>query len=235
MRIDTQPPPEMPEDDMAAADESRPAGGERPELAAALESLREAVVGRHVDPICQAYVVLRAAGGTTSARELLALATRRLNLPVAKMVISAYSHRQCYMCDDGTLACEWCEGTCRDEDGRPCLQCDGLGLATCSFCGGTGWADRATIPPALARAVAKRQLVHVRADLTELQQRTAKLAADDIDSMPSDRRGALAGQIIRLQARLAELGRCDICDEEHAAHIAGLAKRVGTVLETLRR
>ena len=235
MRIDTKPPGEMPEDEMAAADASPAGDRDHPELVVGLRQLHQAVAGRHVDPICRAYAALRRAAGRMSPRDLLALAGEHLEMPVATLVLSAYSHRRCYMCDDGTVTCDFCEGTCKDDKGRPCSQCDGLGLATCGFCGGTGWADRADVPPELATAVAKRQLARVATDLKDLQQSVAKLGREDMEAMPADRRGALAGRLIRLQARLDELGRCDFCDDQHAAHIAELAERVGIFLEALRR
>jgi len=239
MRIDTGTPGGMPEDEMAATDEPTdqthpPGDQDAVELAEALRLLHQAAAGKHVDPICRAYAALRRAAGTMSPRDVLALAGERLNIPAAALVIAAYAHRRCYMCDDGTVPCDVCEGTAQDDAGHPCPHCDGLGLATCDFCGGTGWADRDEIPPELATAVAKRQLAHVTDELKELQRSVAKLGRDDMDRMPPDQRGALAGRLIRLQARLDELGRCGVCDKKHAAHIAELGKRVGIILQALR-
>ena len=235
MRIDTKPLGEMPEDPAAAGGEPATDDRARPELDAALKRLHEAAVAKHVDPICRAYAALRQAAGGMSPRDLLALAAERLKMPAATLVISAYSHRRCYMCDDGTVTCDFCDGTCLDDRGLACAQCDGLGLATCGFCGGTGWGDRAEIPRELATAVVKRQLMHVQNDLKDLQRSVAKLGREEVAQMPPDRRGALAGRLIRMGARLEELGKCGICDEAHAAHSAELAERVGIFLQALRR
>ena len=234
MRMDTRPLDEIP-DPPGSPDET---GDDNPigaEIEAGLERLRQAAQAKHVDTICRAYVALRQAAGGMSPRDVLALADDRLQMPVAKLVISAYSHRRCYMCDDGTVTCEFCNGTCLDERGLACSQCDGLGLATCGFCGGTGWGDRAEVPRELAPAVAKRQLARVHNDLTDLQQSVAKLGREALDKMPPDRRGALAGRLIRIAARLEELGQCGICDETHTARIAELIERVGILLQALRR
>ena len=234
MRIDTQPPGQTPEDEdgMEIGPTDNPP---TPELEKALEQLREAAETRQVEPICQAYAALCGAADHMPARDLLALAGQRLDLPAAGLVISAYSHLRCYMCDEGTIVCDACEGTCQDADGHPCLQCDGLGLTPCGFCGGTGWADRGTIPPELAKAVAKRQLVRVQADLAEVQKLRARLGPEQVGQMSLDRRGALAGRLIRLQARLEELGRHVARNDKQAAYVADLADKVGAFLETLRR
>lgn len=235
MRIDTQPPGETPEDNPAEADVGPTDNLDPLELEAALAQLRQAAADRQVDPICQAYEALREAGGDMPSRDLLALAGQRMNVAAAGLVISAYSHRHCYMCDNGTIVCDSCEGTGQDAEGRPCLQCDGLGLTVCGFCGGTGWADRASIPRELSKAVTKRQLGHVQTDLKELQQIVAKLGREEMAELPIDRRGALAGRLIRVQARLEEMGRSSICDEKHAAYVAKLVSQVEAYLEVLRR
>jgi len=237
MRIDTQGPTETPDDDMIPPNSGRngephPRGGPVDE---ALEELRASALTRHVDPICTAYSTLRDAAPDLVGRELLILAEERLKMPVARMVISAYSHKSCYMCDEGTVVCDSCEGAGEHESSRPCMLCDGLGLTVCGFCGGTGWADRSEVPPELARAVAKRQLAHVLTDLKDLQQITATLDNDEIRHMPADRRGALAGRLFRMQARLGEMAQCGICDEPKVAYIATLVERLDDLLDSLRR
>jgi len=235
MRIDTQGPTETPDDDTAPpnADHNaspHPRGGP---VADALEELRAAVLTRHVDPICNAYEALRQAAPDLVGRQLLALASERLNVPVAKLVIAAYSHKDCYMCNDGSVVCDSCEGAGRHGT-HPCTLCDGLGLMACEFCGGTGWADRASLPEELAPAVAKRQLAHVLRDLKDLRQIIATLSPDEIENMRGDRRGALAGRLFRTQARLGEIAQCGICDEKQVAYIANLAKRLSSLLNALR-
>lgn len=235
MRIDTQHPIGTRDDDAGGAGDASVDPTRQEGLAAALEHLRRAAVTKDIEPICQAYVALRRVGADLVGRELLVLADQRLGFAAAKLVISAYSHRRCYMCSDGTVACDWCDGAGADGRGRPCSQCDGLGLTICGFCGGTGWADRATVPPELARAVARRQLAHVQADLKQLQQSVASLGRDELDHMSPARRGALGGRLVRLRARLVELSTCAACKNGQTAHLAELAQRVGILLHALRR
>lgn len=236
MRIDTQGPAETPDDDMIPPNagqnaDPHPRGGP---IDDALEDLRASALTRHIEPICNAYAALRQAAPDLVGRELLALAEERLKMPVAKLVIAAYSHKECYMCDEGTVVCESCEGAGQHGAGRPCTLCDGLGLTVCGFCGGTGWADKASVPAELAPAVARRQLARVMTDLKDLQQITAALDNDEIEQMGPDRRGALGGRLFRMHARLGEIARCGVCDEQQVAYITNLATRLSSLLDALR-
>ena len=236
MRIDTQNPIGTGGDDDARPLDNPSAGqAEQIRLSGALDHLRNAAATKDVEPICQAYAVLRRVAPSLVGRELLVLADERLGFAAAKLVISAYSHRRCYLCTDGTVACKWCEGAGVDAEAGACTQCDGLGLSVCGFCGGTGWADRTTVPPELARAVARKQLGHVQTDLKQLQHSIAKFGRDEIDRMPPDQRGALAGRLVRLRAQLIELSACDVSNNGHAGHMVELAQRVGILLQALRR
>ncbi len=235
MRIDTQDPIGTSDSDGGSADGTSRPPADQAKLTAALDHLHTTALTKDIEPICQAYAHLRRIAPELAGRELLLLADQHLGFAVARLVISAFSHRRCYMCADGTVPCDWCEGAGADGRGRPCNQCDGLGLTVCGFCGGTGWADRGTIPPELAVAVAKKHLAHVQSDLKRLQHSVADLGRDALDHMSPDRRGALAGRLVRIRARLVELSTCKACKNGHTAHLAELAQRVGILLHALRR
>ncbi|HOF18295.1 MAG TPA: hypothetical protein PK082_05240 [Phycisphaerae bacterium] len=205
-------------------------------LSHALAELRRAAESRRVEPLCTAYQHLRIAARGMRLGELFRIVDREIEAPVENVLVSAYSHRHCFMCDDGTSLCAHCEGTGYVEENRLCPQCGGLGLTPCGFCEGTGWADRQNIPPEFRKAVLDRQLAHVRRDLQRAGETLAKATRQAMDSLSATDRRALLAWLLRLQCRMSHLaGLDDLGDSEQQARLGAMATRIEKCLEKLAR
>lgn len=205
-------------------------------LGDALRELQEAVRTRRPDPICSAYRHLRKAARGMKLDELFARADEALDEPLQPLVISAFSHWHCFMCDDGASVCDQCEGGGKDEDGETCSGCDGLGFTPCDFCRGTGWVDRDLIPPELKRVVMKNQVSAVKKELNRLRQTLPTISDKQLRSLPHAERLKLARRLMRLQARMYELVDSGAVDAEHAdlyrRAAAGLDKAINPLRES---
>ncbi|MDY7009384.1 MAG: hypothetical protein SVV80_01345, partial [Planctomycetota bacterium] len=145
-----------------------------------LDALREAVAKREAEPICLAYLALRKAAAENGVKlaEMFERADEILSLSASDVIVSAFSHRHCFMCQDGAVSCKECKGTGFVEGGGKCPVCDGLGSMPCDFCQGTGWAARDMIPPEITQDILKRrQLANVKDDLKGLKRMIDKLNA----------------------------------------------------------
>jgi hypothetical protein len=120
------------------------------------------------------------------------------------LIVSAFSHRRCFMCKGGMVRCDQCEGSGGGVRGR-CPHCLGLGAVPCTFCQGSGWADRATTPPELRRSVLAKQLEHVRQDMHRLGKVVEDLKRHDEETGPDTVRLQLVGWLVRLSGRIAQL------------------------------
>ncbi len=204
-------------------------------LESALASLREAVRRKKVDPICAAYQKLRTRAGSLGVRDPASLVRKALGPMCEKVIVSAFSHRHCLMCDGGTVSCRPCRAKGALEDDRICPGCNGLGISSCDFCRGTGWADRDTIPPELRSPVLHRQLMHVRSELKPLAAVLAKLKPANIQALTPDRRRILAARLMRDQARLTDLADIDgLADAEESVRFASVAANIEHVLTFLK-
>ncbi len=170
-----------------------------------LNAFAQAARKRSVEAVCSAYEDLRHACRGMTLGEVIALADSATRGKALSLVVSAYSHRQCFMCEAGHVACDGCDGTGQELTGRTCAHCDGLGLARCPFCRGTGWSDQQTIPAELRRAVRSRQLAHVLCEAAQLRRWLADHGQHDPLALPDDQRRDLHTRIDRLVARLTEL------------------------------
>lgn len=204
-----------------------------PQISRALDKLRLAAESRRVEPICKAYQALREAAGEMDAKELLKMADEALDQPATGLIVSAYSHRRCFMCKNGTVKCDQCRGTGLVEEDRLCPHCDGAKVIACGFCGGTGWTDRNTVPAELKRTILRRQLKHVQEDLKKLAGASSELTAENIRKLPDEERRSLTSWLIRLQARLIDLGGAGLVSEDEQIHMRGLADKIGVCLDLL--
>lgn len=171
----------------------------------ALDAFAQAARKRSVEAVCSAYEDLRNACRGMTLGEAIALADSATRGKALSLVVSAYSHRHCFMCEAGHVTCDGCDGAGQELTGRACSHCDGLGLTRCPFCRGTGWSDRQTVPSELRRAVRKRQLDHVLAEAAKLRRWLADHGEQDPLALPDAQRRDLHKRIDRLVARLAEL------------------------------
>jgi len=173
-----------------------------------LTRLRKAVDSREAEAICLAYLALRKSAATNGvqAREMFELADRALSRPAANVIICAFAHRHCPMCQDGMTECEDCEGAGVLNDGRNCLACDGIGMTSCDFCRGTGWAPPAMMAPEIAPGIRKKQqFVDVEKDLADLKPIMLGSDGRKEGRLTTEQRRSLQRWAMRLRARLNSL------------------------------
>jgi hypothetical protein len=138
------------------------------------------------------------------------------------------------MCEDGTMPCRTCDGS-GSLDRFPCPSCQGLGVEACAFCQGTGWNDRQETPEELRRAVLLRQVRHVEKDLSRLATVCNGRTMAGARRMPVENRREIAGWLIRLQARTADVAASlDGMEPQQVARFGAAAAAIGKVLDILR-
>ena len=213
---------------------TQPPGQPNPELAAALAEFQQAVAGKKAGHICAAYQLLRKAGAGMKLQDLLRLADQALGQPALNLIVSAFSHYHCFMCNGGTMRCDQCHGSGFIDDNRPCPICDGLGLDECEFCRGTGWADRDVIPTELRRGVLTRQFQHVREDVQHLVKTFMGMTTKDIANLDPAHRRELAAWLLRLRGRLNDLLKQEAPrTNQERAHFASVAAKIDQCLKIL--
>ena len=198
----------------------------------AMEQLRLAVEGRRVEPICTSYLLLRRAASGMSLLGLLKAVQPSLSDTSLSAVVSAFAHRQCFMCQDGASICRTCKGA-GTVDRFSCPACDGLTVEPCTFCLGTAWSDRGEVPAELRKLVLRRQMLHVEKDTQALPRITHQLRQVGPSISPRNRQQA-ASWLFRVQARLANLAG-EEPGAETAARYGRLAAQIESLLEMLRR
>ncbi len=236
MRIETHPGL-LGEEDPSRPTPPRPDdnGNGRAGLNHALAELSKAAGARDVEGVCGAYQGVRRAARGMSVREMLDEAAGALGNSATELIVSAYSHRRCFMCSDGAVACDQCEGTGQVEEGRLCPACDGLGLMSCPFCQGTGWPDRDTVPSELREAVALHQAGSVHRDVRRLSETFAVLSRVDVRRLAPRRRREITAWLRKLEARLSRLSSDGvITDADERDRMTAAAKRIETYVETLQ-
>ncbi|MCE5279605.1 MAG: hypothetical protein ABFD92_02940 [Planctomycetaceae bacterium] len=176
-----------------------------PDMDLALGELHDALRQRQVQLICAAYEACRRAARRAGIDDVMEAAQASCDQPVRPLIVSAYSHRHCFMCNRGTRLCERCHGTGLDGGSR-CPNCEGLGLLECGFCGATGWADRAPNPPEIFGEVLHRQYRHMKDGLEKADaELKSVLGGGKIAPMPRDARLKIVAAVLRLQARIRDL------------------------------
>jgi len=200
----------------------------------ALERLREGIAARKTESICTAYLALRRSANGTPIKQVLERVDQAHEGNGTGFVVSAFSHRRCFMCDDGTAICPTCEGT-GAVNHFGCPTCDGLGVVVCEFCQGAAWSDLHDVPAEIRRQVRHRWVAHVKKDLPRL----AKMPPEKVEALagqlPPDRRRQIAGWLLRLQARLNKLaGKGAQNGDQFAARCRSLSVHTGEILRLLR-
>ncbi len=214
----------------AAGDRGKGEVALNPQVEKAVVELRRAIHGKDVDAVCNAYLALREVGRGMNVEKLLTSAASS----AGAAVVTGFAARRCFMCEDGTVPCEQCDGQGRTDDDRSCVRCDGLAVTACGFCAGVGWSDASVIPGEVVQAVRKRQLAMVRKDLQRLGTAVANLTGARIRRLPSEQRISLAAWLIRLQARLAELAKADGTPEKEADRFTTAVDKIDSCLDVLR-
>ena len=200
-----------------------------------LSHLRKAAHEKKTEEICAAYAALRRAAAEVDRREALALADAVLGRSAMDIVVSAYSHRRCFMCDGGTVLCEECDHTGRLAYGKTCPECEGLGVVECSFCRGTGWAERSSIPPEIAPAVLNRQFHHVKALLRRVVGALSGFTVAQIGRLKPDKRRAVVARLMQLEWRIEDLAESSaIGIDEERIRLGVIAQKIHARLEMLK-
>ena len=192
----------------------------------ALDELREAIAAKRVEPICAAYQALRNADEDRAPEEMLRLAEEAVDESVEQLIVSAYSHRLCFMCDRGTVPCSSCDATGRGLEGS-CPTCRGLGRVSCNFCRATGWPDTETIPTEVREPVLERKLTHVRREIRTLEGMIHPPKSDKLPAMSLQQKRALGVWLIRLDGRVRGLVR----NAEQAKTLRAMIVRCAKLLE----
>lgn len=200
----------------------------------ALAEVGRALAGRKVELICTAYLALRRSGRGTNLKELLTCVERVHGPKALAMIISAFSHRRCLMCEEGVAACQTCDGT-GTVDRFSCPSCDGLGILPCTFCLGAGWSSPDEIPDEFSKGVLRRRVSHLAKSIRRLAKLPGpdKLAAPG--ALPLEKRKQLVAWLVRLQARLNSLAAAPVETwGDHTSRYGELAGRIDGILEAIR-
>jgi len=219
---------DSPGNDAQGADVER-AGGGRERLREALEELQRAVRSRKVDTIVAAYQGLHDSANGIRSKGVLELAMHALGPEARDAIVSAYSHRRCFMCTRGQAPCDRCAGSGMDEDGDPCAHCRGAGMAPCDFCRGTGWADQETTPPEIRDIVVQRRLSQVNEDLARLARAVKAVGTRDLRRLPEAQLRELTVWLEQMQARLLELCNLKSVTEKQTRQLEDASARVSSL------
>lgn len=201
------------------------------------DALQKAVANREAEPICLAYLALRKAATESGVKlaEMFERADKILSRSTSDVIVSAFSHRHCFMCQDGAVSCKECKGTGFVEGGDKCPACDGLGVMPCDFCQGTGWAARDMIPPEITQDILKRrQLANVEVDLKEMKRTIDKLNAKNAEKLQAELQRNLTKWAMRVRARLNSLAEEEIVGNREKKRLLAAASRLGICLTILR-
>jgi len=211
-----------------------PEPGDQDDVRRAMLEIRRAAQSRHVDNICGAYNSLRRAMAGRKIRDLFDAVTAALGPTGMAIVVSSYSHRKCFMCDHGTVVCDQCDGKRRLPSGKICQTCEGLAVTPCTFCLGTGWADREIIPDEIRTVVVDKQFLHTRADLDKLINDNPEMAAGRAIQMPFMQRRSLVLWLMRLHARLSNIAQSgDPAAAQHQQELGKALDQIAAMQQTL--
>lgn len=199
-------------------------------LEKALAGLKHAVAAAQIEPICTAYLGLRQQAGGMNTRDLIGRVQRDVGAQATEVIVSAFSHRHCMMCDNGSMVCETCDGSGHlGQSG--CPSCGGLGIEPCSFCQGSCWPGASQTPPELAGLIDQRRRAHVRKDLDRLEKLPP---AEGLVQQLNGHRVGVAEWLFRLRARLNELPDPK-GNEQEALRRQRIRQRIDRLLEALKQ
>jgi hypothetical protein len=205
--------------------------GRREPFESALGNFVAAIARRKIEPICVSYVALRRASGKRSTRELLDRLETSVGREGLALLISAFSHRRCYMCARGVNPCRTCEGSGRSADGGACLQCDGLAVEACDFCGGSGLSDAAVIPEEFRLRACEQRLARVDRQIHQLFRMPLPAEVRNARLDPAQR-AELAGWLIRILGRVADLTALT-SGNGHTERFESATRRARAMLEAI--
>ena len=136
------------------------------------------------------------------------------------------------MCDRGVNPCRSCGGSVASDDGQTCLQCDGLGVEACDFCGGSGLADAMTVPEEVRREAGLLRLERLDRRIHQLFRMPLP---DEIarTRFHDGQRAEMASWLIRVLGRVADL--TPLAEGNgHRERFESARRRARAMLEALR-
>jgi len=203
-------------------------------VSAALTDLKQAVRAKQAEAICTAYQQLKEANPSSAAAVRLTLATQAIGSAAVGIIVSAFAHRHCFMCQHGATPCRSCDGTgtLPGED-LSCPRCSGTGTRPCTFCNGTAWADAEMAPRELRRAVTQMQLGHVKEELRRATEILCTLKGKSLNTLPAKQRRSAVHWLRKIQARLADLSLRDELPAEQRGRLAEDAERMDVCIDRL--
>lgn len=212
---------------MDPSDQTDPLPNNEEPARRAIAELRQAIADKRVEPICAAYQALRDALVPGEDGDVLHLIDPKIAEKIKPYIISAFSHRKCFMCEHGVISCQQCETTGNLLDGRVCPICKGYGQAACGFCRGTGWAVREMLPPELNEAVLQKQVAHLHEELGSLSTTIGTGDSEELRKLPPEQKRTVAAWLIRIYARLTDLLQSDaVRDEKEQERLGTIASRI---------
>jgi len=204
-------------------------------VAQAVETLAQAAESRRIENICKAYETLKSSVNGLGIENVLPLADQAIGRSALGLIISAYSHENCFMCKCGSVQCEACED---DDIGvrAHCSHCDGTGQAPCEFCAGTGWVGNDVIPHELHRAVWRKRLKHTHDVLEKYAKLYTRPFLDDLAMRPieNEQKRLAVMESLRLASKLRALAKsCAVTEPEHRKHLELAEQKVRNCLGLL--
>ena len=204
-------------------------------VAKAIETFAAAAHTRRIENICKAYETLKSSVNGLSIQHVLPLADKIIGQSTLVLVVSAYSHEKCFMCENGSVPCETCSEDDTDSQAR-CSHCNSTGYAPCEFCAGTGWVGNDVIPRELHRAVWRSRLKHTHQILEKYAKLYTRAFLDDLSRRPvqDDQRRLAIMETIRMAAKIhALIQSCAVTDPEHVKHLATAEQKIRACLTML--
>ena len=218
-----------------AAGGGPPRGKVTPPLEAALEELRAALSQGQVEPVCTAYLRLHRIAHAMSMplRDFFARLACCCGQEAVSQIVSAFSHRDCFMCDDGTAPCDACEKKGQVDRFR-CPRCEGTTMEICTFCQGAGWCSLEDVPLELRQAVELQRRRHLEQGMQKLAALAAQAGPGDSAALPPEKRRELTAWLTRLQARAsAYVHDHPAADDGQVARLGASVAQVDRLLKVL--
>jgi hypothetical protein len=210
--------------------------GQLPEpVVKAIEAFTTAAKTRRIENITEAYQALKSSANGMGLQHLLPIADKVLGKSALSLIVAAFSHEKCFMCQNGMVACEACE----DEDAHTqakCEHCNSTGQASCEFCAGTGWVGNDVIPHELQHAVWKSRLKHTHKLLEKYARLYNRVFLDDLSrrAMNDPQRHLAIVETIRLASKLRALIQSHaVVNPEHAKHLDTAEQKLRACLTML--
>ncbi|MHC4715857.1 MAG: DnaJ-like cysteine-rich domain-containing protein [Planctomycetota bacterium] len=212
---------------------AQPHQGYSRKFRSALDSFVRAVADGKSETICSSYMALRSVSGGLPFRQVLAAIDRAIGDNAGNVIVSAFAHRRCFMCGDGTRPCTTCHGGGMVERFR-CPNCEGLGVEACPFCLGSGWHAWEDMPEEIRDHARQHRRQRLRKDLDRLAEIPADKATSSARKATTEKRRRWATSLMRLHGKLVVLTRHDSDGEPLTRRCREAIEYIERLLDALR-